>query len=399
MRFFAAALAVLALAACQDPAGVGLGLIDEEQLDPNVRSIALDGLATFNDSTVAIGIADPSNQTLAQPRVLAGSVADPVFGDARAVAYVDFLQNSDVEAADPADVTEVWLELRRSYAYGDTTTALPLELRQIQGADTWEADRDYPPDTLLAVGDVLSTTAVVAADSLRRFDLPAEWVSANAATLISGTFGDDFEGFALQVPADYQAAPGVVFGFDTYLSQGSGLRLVVAGDTVVFSLSEVFSSVTTAPPGASEVLPSRATSRAGVTFTASLADVGTTALARARLRLPILAGLAEEGAFVRPIAPVSFLFGVRGEGDARVRDFLGTVLYEEGADELTVNETNALTAAVQAALLDPAAAGYDRYEVVVNPATASLDILPVLVPDSPDTVQPRLTLTLVGGGQ
>ncbi|WP_412067734.1 hypothetical protein [Rubrivirga sp. IMCC43871] len=398
MRFFAAALAVLALAACQDPAGVGLGLIDEEQLNPNVRAIALDGLTVFDDSTVAIGIADPSN-SLAQPRVLAGSVADPIFGDVRSVAYVDFLQNSDVEAADAADVTEVWLELNRAYAYGDTTTALPLELRQIQGTNTWEADRDYPSDTLLAVGDVLSTTTVVAADTLRRFDLPAEWVTANAPTLVSGTFGTDFEGFALQVPADYQAAPGVVFGFDTFLSRGSGLRVVVAGDTVTFALSEVFSSVTTTPPAASDVFPARATSRAGLTFSASLDGVGTAALARARVRLPILNGLAQDGAFVRPIAPVSFLFGVREEGATRVRDFLGTVVYDEGDDELKVNDTNALTAAIQAALLNPATAGYDRFEVVTNPASASLDILPVIVPDSPDTVQPRLTLTLVGGGQ
>ena len=82
-----------------------------------------------------------------------------------------------------------------------------------------------------------------------------------------------------------------------------------------------------------------------------------------------------------------------------MRTFLGTVVYEEGDDELKVNDTITLTSALQAALLNPSTAGYDRYEVVTNPASSSLDILPVIVPDSPDTVQPRLTLTLVGGGQ
>ena len=60
-------------------------------------------------------------------------------------------------------MTEAWLELDRSYAYGDTTTSLPIELRTIQG--DWEVDTGYPRDTLFATGEPLSTTEIASADS------------------------------------------------------------------------------------------------------------------------------------------------------------------------------------------------------------------------------------------
>ena len=105
----------------------------------------------------------------------------------------------------PRTCTEAWLELRRTYLYGDTTTVLPLELRGI--TEDWSADTSYEPDRTLSTGDVLSTTEIVVGDSLRRFDLPASWVTANAATLVGSSFGVDFEGFALQVPESFAATP------------------------------------------------------------------------------------------------------------------------------------------------------------------------------------------------
>ena len=102
MRFLVAAFAACTvLSACQDPAGVGLGLIDEEQLDPSVRTVALSGLGTTPDTTIAIGIADGTNTDLLQTRVLVGSVVDPTYGDARARAYVDVIQAANL----PSDAT------------------------------------------------------------------------------------------------------------------------------------------------------------------------------------------------------------------------------------------------------------------------------------------------------
>ena len=401
-RSVAAALfAALALSACQDPAGVGLGLIDEEQSDPSVRTIPLGDLDTLQTATPAIGIA-LSTSSLAQARVLMGDVTDDVFGDARSVAYVDF-QQPTIGDVEETDVTEVWLELRRDYAYGDTTTALPIALSEVEGV--WDADRSYSPDTLFSTGPVLSTTTIRAtADSLQRFDLPQSWVTANRALLVGerADFLDQFEGFALTPSADFAPAPGVVFGFRTYSGSGSALRVATADDTLSFPLSEVFSSVDITPPQVlvtDEVIPVRASSRASLVFTADLGDVPQTALARATVRLPLDESFARQGAFVRPIAPAAILYGLRLRGDGEEdRSVLGRL--DVSGPNGALDNTRVLTDSLQAVLFDPSRGGYTRYEVLPlgSPTgdAASLSILPVTRPTPTSTSVPRLTLTLVG---
>ena len=399
----ALALAALGLSACQDPAGVGLGLIDEERSNPNVVVVSLDDVALLDGETVAIGVADPSQQARnPEARVLAGSVVDPVFGDVRAVAYVDVLRPDGAvpEGTEAADVRDVWLQLDRAYAYGDTTTALPLELRAIEGQ--WEADTDYRADTLFAVGDVLSTTTVVVADTLRRFDLPASWVRANAGLLVGSgdAFLNGFEGFALQVPPSFAPAPGVVFGFNTFRNEGSGLRVALAEDTLFFPLSEVFSSLATAPPAPSATtLPARAQSQSGLRFSADLTALPRTAISKANLRLPIDVSVARVGPFVRPIEPFARLYGVRLDSDGEeVREALATL--RRTGDEYVLDDTVPLTSVFQQYLVRPQSRDYVRYEVspasdvVGSPAT--LNVLPALRP-APGTA-PRFVVTLVGGG-
>lgn len=389
----AAAAAVLVLSACQDPAGVGLGLIDEEQLDPNVRTVELTGLTAVADTAIAIGTADPSEPDF-QARVLVGRVQDPVFGDARSTAYVDVSRPASLpNNATAANVTAAWLVLERSYAYGDTTTTLPLELRPIQG--TWSADTGYPADTLFATGDLLATTNVAPADTLARFDLPSSWVSANAATLVADNLGAVFEGFGIDVPAGFAASPGAVYGLDTFATAGSGLRVVVSGDTLVYPLSEVFSSiaVTSPPATTSNVLPIRVGAGSFIEFGADFDGIGAAALARARLSLPVDESLTREGSFVRPIAENSLLFGIRGEGTARERRPLARLFLRDG--ELRVEDTTDLTEALQQVLLDPAAA-FDRYEIVPLRSAASLNVVPILLPSAEGQRTPRFTLTVVG---
>ncbi len=393
MRTIVAAFAAaLLFSACQDPAGVGLGLIDEEQLDPNVRTVLLTDVATSLDTTIAIGIADAGQPTRAQSRVLVGSVVDPAFGDARAVAYVDFLQSTALgSSADASQVSAVWLELTRSYVYGDTTTTLPLELRAIQGS--WEIDTGYARDTLFATGPALATTEVTAADSTRRFDLPADWVAANAATLVSSDFSDQFEGFAIDVPAAFAASPGAIYGFDTFASTGAGLRVVVAEDTLLYPLSEVFTSISgQAPAVAGTSLPVRAGSGQFVSFAADFATVGPSALARAQLRIPVDESLAQQGAFVRPIPQLAVLYGVRDGADGG-RAPIASVNYL-GDGLFRISDTSLLTPIVQGILLDPTLA-FDRFEIGPALGTASLDIFPVALPAS-DGPLPRFTLTVVG---
>ena len=393
-----AALAALALSACQEPAGVGLGLIDEEQSDPRVRTIPLTGLDTLQTPTVTLGFADPSPLNGAsQPRVLAGAVVDPEFGDATAVAYVDFFREPGlVDGLEAADVLEAWVELDPGYVYGDTTTALPLELRPVQGS--WDIDAPFPADTLFDVGDVLSTTTVTASDSLRRFDVPEAYLRANAGVFLSDTFGDDFEGFALQVPPGFQPSPGAVIGFGTFASQGAGLRLRTAEDTLVFELSEVFTSVDARPPAVAPTsfVPVRSSSRASLRFSADVASVGTTPLASARLYLPVDRSLLEAGTFVRPAPSRAFLFGVRVDDDGdEVRTALADLALTDDFVGV-ITDPRRFTQAVQQIVLGTEDDGFDFFEVLPDPSPVSLDVFPVLRPVEGGPQPARITLTLVG---
>ncbi len=395
-RLAAAAVAALALSACQDPAGVGLGLIDESQPTPSAISVPLAELDTLQNRVSTIGIASASADPT-QARVLIGSVVDPTFGDASAVAYIDFIQPTMPSGTEASDVRSVWLELRRDYVYGDTTTALPVELRPISG--TWEADTDYPVDTLFSVGNVLSTTTVTMADTLRRFDLPSSWVSSNAATLVGASFTDTFEGFALQAPSTFSPAPGAIYGFGTFSSAGSGLRVALPDDTLFFPLSEVFSSITTTPPPAQpDILPVRATSRASLRFTAPIDTAAVRPpLSRAALRLPLETAYTEQGTFVRPLAAAGLLFGIRSQGGEESRTSLGTVVISDGVALLS--NASFLTTRLQAVLLGTEVP-FTRYELIpiasLTTNAASLSILPVRLPTVGSDEVPHLTLTVVG---
>ena len=396
----AAALA-LALSACQDPAGVGLGLIDEDQADPSVRVVPLAELDTLTVTAPAIGIADPNNPTRPQGRVLVGDVRDAVFGDARSIAYVDALQPADATRLDADDVLQVWLQLPRTYVYGDTTTALPVELRAVQGS--WDALPSYPADTVFAVGPTLTTAALSVADTLSRFDLPASWVRANAATLVGDSFADDFEGFSIQTAPGFVPSPGAVFGLDTFPRRNGtvGLRVATSEDTLTFPLSEVFSSIaTTAPTAApSSILPVRRGSGADVRFTADLSAIGPVPLARAVVRLPLDQSYAEVGTFVRPIASQGALFGVRDSDGTPERTLLADLTSTDGGD-FSVADSPALTRILQTIFATPSDAGFDRYEIRPTRAPtfrpASLDILPVIRPVPGAERPPRFVLTVVG---
>lgn len=397
MRIFAAAAcAALLLSACQEPAGVGLGLIDEEQSDPRVQTILLTDLDTVETSPVTLGIADPNSQ-VGQSRVLAGSVVDPEFGDASAVAYFDFLQADDLDGSRTgADVREAWIELGPGYVYGDTTTSLPLELRPIQGQ--WEAEGMFPLDTLFDVGEVLSVTEIMASDSLRRFDIPEAFLRANADLFVGDNFSDGFEGFALQVPGTYMPSPGAVIGLNTFETLGAGMRVVVLEDTLLYPLSDVFTSVQATPPSVppSTFIPARSGSGVGIRFDADFSGVGITPLANARVLLPLEQSVLEVGSFVRPTSSRMLLFGVRtnDEGEDVLTRLAELVITDDFVG--IAEDSRLLTQELQELILDTENQGFESYEIVPLPTLVGLDVFPVRLPLEGAARPPRITLTLVG---
>lgn len=386
-----AVLSAVVLSACQDPAGVGLGLLDETGADPSIVDVPPASVSPSTGGTAASGFAASANNTRPQSRVLVGDVADPLFGDVTAVGYVDATQPASAalpEGFATATVTAVRLDLRRTYAYGDTTTALPIELRQVQG--TW-TPIEVSPDTLFTTGRLLTTATIAPTDSVVSFELPADWVAENSAALRGTAFDTAFEGFELRA-GDVGAGPGAVYGFDVTSATG-GLYVATTTDTVRFPLNEVFSSLQRGSPSLPPtVAPVRAGTGDGLAVQFDLSSVGTTPLARADLRFQVDPSYARSGPFVRPLATSAVLTGVPAGGDADDRIQLAQVMID-ASGKARVVDAGLLTAALQEVLLGQRE--YQRYELVLPVSPASLNVLPILL--DPATGEPlRLVLTVVG---
>lgn len=399
MRAYALAFAGLALlSACQDSSQVGLGLIDDDVPTPGVRVLGATAVDTVAYDLVTSGFADLSSPS--QTRVLVGNVRDALYGDAQATAYLDAIVPSQALPSGFADrpVTSVRLELRRDYAYGDTTAAFPVELRQVTA--TW-APTGLPADTTLATGSLLTTATVRGADSLAVFDLPQSWLDANVGLFTRSTFSSDFEGFELRAPT--VTGDGAVFGFnvariDANTAAKSFLRVATARDTVRFRISEVFSRLTPGMPGMAPPgrLLLRAGSGTGAKLSFSYADVLRQPLAQAAFRVPVDASLSgAQGTFKRPVAPLATLWARPATGESI---YITSLRPATGSSDVRTTVNTGLTALVQQILLERAT--YRFFEVrfadVLQTATVSLDVLPIVTDGATPGTKPRLTLTVVG---
>ncbi len=399
MRAFALALAGIALlSACQDSSQVGLGLIDDDVPTPGVRVLGSTAVDTVAYDLVTSGFADLSSPT--QTRVLVGSVRDALYGDAQATAYLDAIAPAQALPSGFADrpVTGVRLELLRDYAYGDTTASFPVELRQVTA--TW-APTGLPADTTLSTGDLLTTATVSGADSLATFDLPASWIAANAGLFTRSTFTSDFEGFELRAPT--VAGDGAVFGFnvsriDANTAARSYLRVATERDTVRFRVSEVYSRLTPGTPGLAPPgrLLLRAGSGTGAKLSFTFADVLRQPLAQAVFRVPLDASLGgAQGTFKRPIARLATLWARPTAGESA---FITSLRPATGSLDIRTTQNTGLTTLVQQILLERATFRFFevRFADVLQTATVSLDVLPVVTDGATPGTQPRLTLTVVG---
>ena len=403
-----AAPLLFALAACQEPTGVGIGLIDDEASAPNATPVEATSLALRSASTTTAGFAE--NGSPAQSRVLVGSVLDPVYGDASAVAYLDANLPTAGRPQNFQDstITAVALRLRLDtyatvdddtlfYVYGDPSAALPIEVRQVTAS--W-SPIDLDVDATLATGAVIATGTILPTDTTYTIDLDPAWVAANAATIRSEQFLTEFEGLEVRVPEG--SLPGVVRGFS---AAASDLLVATAGDTLSFPINEVLTSLQQGAPSASEsVLALRGGRAEALAFDADFGPIGARPLARAQLRFPLDRSQTGGTTFVRPLARRALLVGVSqdtlrsvlanidvlGDGEA------GTFVRAAANQGLQVG----FTSVIQDVLIGSRA--FDRYEVLLrsditsaNPV--SLDVLPVVIaPPTSGMKAPRFVLTLIG---
>jgi hypothetical protein len=367
-------------------------LIDDDVNDPNLRRLEATLVDTVKTTVSTAGFADV-NSTQPQPRVLVGNVADPLYGNVSSIGYMDASRPATIPGGfDDSTVTYVRFELARTYLYGDTTTVLPLELRQVEGSWT---PTGLSSDTTLGTGDLITSVNMTVTDTLLAIQLPAAWVAANGGQFNSGDFVSAFEGFALQVNEAYMPMPGAVVGFDVSSSQ-SRIRIGTRSDTISYPLSEVFSKLTRAerPPSPAGLLALRADAPVGAKIQFDFQSIGAVALARAVLRLPIdrsLSGVdSAMPAFVRPLASRIGVYAIREEASTLL---IGEALVTDTGDART-SGTTGLTSIVQDILLGATDLKHIELRLAVSPL--SLDVLPLVLPGLPDQDRPRLNLTVVG---
>jgi len=394
LRGAALIVSAAALGACQDPSGVGLGLIGEDGGLPGATVLAADSVVLSTAGEPATGgYGTPGSALQPQNRILVGRVEDPLVGGAEAVAYLDVRAPSSLpDGFRDRPITSATLRLTRSYVYGDSLATLRLALSEV--AAGW-APVALPADTGFVTGPALVTQDVAAADTLVQFALPPEWVAINDADLRSDSSASAFDGFQLRVDGA-PPLPGVIVGFQTSNDSDvlSSLRITNSRDTVDFPVYEVYTSLTRSAPAMPP--PDRLLLRAGLNEAIVLgfdySALASLAVAGATLRLDADASVVETPGFHRPLPPELALFAVREDSS---RAFLARGL-RSGEDVYSFT-SNSLTSVIQREVLGES--DFVRFEVGAPSSPVSLDVLPVYLGPPPATPaedrRPRLVVTAI----
>lgn len=394
-----AALA-LALAACQDPSGVGIGLLGESGGVPTGLVVAADSVRiATGEEPVLGGYGDGTSGLRPQPRVLVGHVEDPLVGTASATAYLDIRPPASIPSGfRERAITSVTLRLLRDFVYGDSTAELSLELRAVSAE--WDP-LDLAPDTALATGELIASFTVTASDTLVELALPAAWVAANTDLLRDEDVASEFHGFRLSLAEG--ASPGAVIGFRTSTQSAiTGLlRVETSQEEVDYPVAETFTALTW--EGAPTAPADRALLRVGddrvLAFTFDLDGLDTLAVAGGAVRIDLDRALLDADGFSRPLPSAVALYGIADNADS-TRVLLTQAAIPPNAETLTF-ASGVLSSVIQRDLLGTRT--FARFEVVMPTAPLGLYVLPVVLGPAPATPpedrRPRLTLTVVPAGQ
>ncbi|WP_457651998.1 hypothetical protein [Rhodocaloribacter sp.] len=214
-------------AACEDPSNVGIDLVGNQGGDPVVVNVPP---AVFEIEPIS----DITGTTTQILRTLSGRVEDPLLGTIVSTGNVDFREPAGItDVFRNGQITEATLQLVVDYAYGDTSRALTLALRDIP--DEWDAAGSTADTVIQAAPEIVTEFNVSPTDSLVGIALPDAWIEAHSAEVRSENFNDDFHGFQFE-PVEGDA----VVGFSAI-----GVRLIVVsgGETASFTIAKSLSTI------------------------------------------------------------------------------------------------------------------------------------------------------------
>jgi hypothetical protein len=365
------------------PGNVGSGLLDPQAGEP--LSIAVE---TSVFESKEIPDVTGGSFTEGARRALFGTVIDPAVGTIDAAGHIDFFPTEGVsdEFLNNA-ITMAQLTLNIDYVYGDTLGGVTFQLLDI--ADNWDAV-GVSADTMLTIGNPVMDIEIESNKQVLRFDLPAEWIQANDAILRSENFSEVFHGFQLRT-----VSGNAVLGVD---NAASTMKLAVPGDTSIFVLSKVLSTIDKLPTGTnplgSVMMQDGSSARVDVKFDLKLDPLLDGLIHRTVFRIAQSdPSLNTPNGFYRPQIKRLYLGFVFGDPELRVllaaasvsED--GTFSFEEGSvpeDELTFNET--ITGIILDLLPNPA------FEITVPVSESTIDVL--FIKDTSSDTPPRAVLTV-----
>ncbi|MFT5515761.1 MAG: hypothetical protein ACI80V_001889 [Rhodothermales bacterium] len=294
------ALCLLTLAACDEPAPVGVGLVDAQSGEPFVITTLSSGFsATQTEETTGNA-----------PRVLFGILDDATFGTTEALGYVDFVSPGILTSAFEDNVVQsASLLLATNYVFGDSLSDIAIQLRSIESA--WLGS-GVTSDTTLHVGALVTGYSVNYSTRTLEIPLPDDWVARWDTTIRGTSFDDSFHGFEVSTTSRTG-----VFGFDIL---GSTIQAVAGGDTTLFFASRSLTRFVgnSTPPVDPDGFAIQDGGKRGMSFGLEpfLEDTRSLALNRGIVRIPADTSYSAnlQANYVRPIVDWLVLDWVSSDG-------------------------------------------------------------------------------------
>lgn len=360
-------LAIVAVAGCEDPSNVGLGIIGEEGSEPT--RLELGGVKLPDERTAVVTGGIRTGTAYSGPgRYLVGKADDPIFGLIETRAYVDYATPTTIpDGFREGTVTNVVLVFSRdSYVYGDTTLATRFVLSDMNEA--WPAFGTRS-DTTLVAGDSVISVNYTATQGDFTLVMPEDWVAENSQDLVDEDFTNVFNGFQI-----HATEPSAISGF---LGFPAHMRVTTTGGSVNYPMSKILTTMT---KEAGPAIPDRTVLQDGIgdnavlDFGFEVDSISASAISRtvveARVDLSVFEDLPSN--FVRPVPTKIDLIGIEPDGTRRV--LRSAVVQTEGqlrfvSNTATPGEFN-LVRSVQLAVTGNSQ--FDRYAIAIAETQASI---------------------------
>ncbi len=383
-----AVLAILSLAACDDPGSVGSDLLGDENAEPiRVRLLPTDIQSeTIDKSTGAVrGELAFSGMV---STFLAGEVRDPILGSRESVGYVDFRISGFPEGFADDSVKFVSLQLDMPYVYGDTTAENEMALYEV--AEAWDPTV-LDASARIPTGEEITRITYRPSDTMIVVSLPADWIRRKNDVLVSNNFNGEFHGFELR-PVNTTA----VVGFSMSTS------LMIVGndvDTLGYAPERLFTHLRESEPidpptGLIPIIDGFGRALT-MDFDLTLDEYDTATLSRVSLRVPTERDMLKPDSlsgFVRPPLQQLLLYAIDPSGE---RTLLGSTFPDDEGRFTFVGATASTEESVlgrfQSELLG--ASNIDHF--LVSPPPTLMSIAPLLVPYVGADNVPEIIMTLV----